>query len=222
MSHFIIVYASHEGQTQKVAHHVARQVENLGHTARLINVGDAEKDADAGDFDAAVIAGDLDSSERAAALAQFVQDHKPALEAAPCALLSVRLEAGMKEASGKRAVQDGINTFEEMTSLRPDRTLPVGGAYHDRGHSGMARALHHVWMHLKGITPDPSGHTELTDWQALEAFIREFITDSTKTENKETAAAGEKAPARAARKKSSAAAKSKRPKRSAPRSKNTD
>ncbi len=178
MTHFVIVYASREGQTQKVAHHVAKQVENLGHLARLINVGDDEPDAMVGEFDAAIIAGDLDNADRASALAEFVREHGAALKAVPSALLTVTLEAGAKDKGSRDDVQSDIDTFEAASKLRPDRALAVGGAFHDRGHGGFMRAWRHVWMYFKGITPDPSGHTELTDWPALETFVRDFVANT--------------------------------------------
>lgn len=215
MTHFIVVYASREGQTQKVAHHVASQIEALGHTARLINVGDDEPDALLGEFDAAVLAGNLDSAERASALGEFVKAHKAALAGVPSALLSVTLAAGAADRASRTAAQADLETFEDYCGWRPSRALAVGGAVHDRSHGVLKRALLHVWMHLKGIKPDPSGHTELTDWDALDAFVREFVGEAAGTSAKP-------ATRRSSRGKSARAAKSASPKPRARKSKKPD
>lgn len=207
MSHFAIIYASHEGQTQKVAHHVARQLENLGHTARLVNVGDEDPDALLGSFDAVVVAGDLDSAERASALGEFVKGHKDALRAAPSALLSVTLSAGAPDRESQAAAQADLETFEDYCGWRPNRAIKVGGAVHDRYYGLPRRLFLHVWMNLKGIRPDPSGHTELTDWPALEAFVKDFAAATAGRQGGKKAGRGRSAKPAAPRRGKSRAAK---------------
>ena len=178
MLRFIVAYASLEGQTDKIAHHVARQVERRGHVARLFDVRDAERAADAGDFDAAVIAGSVHMGTHDQALAAFVTQHLEALQSVPSALLSVSLAAASSEASDRQGATEIAKAFQEATGWEAGHTKLVAGAVDDRRYGFVKRAFMHALLNRKGVALDPSGYTEFTDWPALDRFVREFVAEA--------------------------------------------
>jgi len=176
MLRILVVYSSSEGQTEKVAHHIARQIENKGHVARLVSAHQSDDLAVLGDFDAAVVAGGLHMGAHGPALAAFISEHATALNAGPSAFLSVSLSAASDDPAEVAGALEAIKDFEIATGWTPRRTQLVAGAVHDRQLGFFKRFVVHTLMRRKGVELDPSGNTELTKWPALDRFIGEFIT----------------------------------------------
>ena len=72
MLRYLVAYASREGQTEKVAHHVARRLEDDGQLVRLIDIKTHETEAGADDCDAMLIAGSIHLGQFDTDLADFV------------------------------------------------------------------------------------------------------------------------------------------------------
>src|SRR5690606_9112113 len=97
MLRFLIAYASREGQTDKIAHHIAHRLENDGALIRLIDLKARETEAGADDYDAMIIAGSVHVGRFDPALSSFVMRHGEALRRCPSAFLPVRLSAASHE-----------------------------------------------------------------------------------------------------------------------------
>ena len=177
MQRFVVAFASQAGQTEKIAHHVARTLENAGQIARLIDVGSEDDISDVGECDAAIIAGPMRMGMHGPALAAFVAENREMLNAVPSAFLSVSLSAASPDPRERHEAEDRAVLFEEETGWRPDHTRIIGGAVHDRAHNPIIRFILHAILRRKGVTLDPSGNTEFTDWAALDRFVLEFMRD---------------------------------------------
>ena len=178
MFRFIVAYASLEGQTEKIAHHVARQIENHGHVARLFNTRDAKFEADTGEFDAAIVAGSLHMGDYEPELTEFVATHAETLNRVPGSFLSVSLSPASADPDDRHDADTRAAQFIQTTGWKPGRTEQVGGAVHERGYGFFKRLLVHAALRRKGVTLDESGNTEFTDWPALDQFVRAFVTEA--------------------------------------------
>jgi len=174
MSRVLVAFASREGQTEKIAHHVARRLEDAGHSARLIDLNANETDAGADDCDAAILAGSLHRSHHDAALADFIMRHAPSLRRVPSMFLSVSLTAASHDPAELTALDEIVQTFLYEVGWQPDRIDCVAGAVLDRMLNPIERmVLHHI-VDAHGVQRHPSGSTELTDWEKLDQAVTEF------------------------------------------------
>lgn len=174
MLRYLVAYASREGHTEKVAHHVARRLEDDGQLVRLIDVKTHETEAGADDCDAMVIAGSVHIGQFDTELANFVMRHGEALRRCPSAFLPVSLSAASHEQSERNAIDEIARRFVAEHGWAPDVIYHVAGAVHDRQLNSIERAVLHAIVDSKGVERDPSGDTELTDWAALDGFVRSF------------------------------------------------
>lgn len=174
MRRVLIAFASREGQTEKIAHHIARRLEDSGHLARLIDLKARESEAGADDCDAAIIAGAIHRGRHEQALARFIMRHAPALRRGPSAFLSVSLSAGSQNRADLQAVDEVVQGFLYELGWHPDRVEHVAGAVReplaDRATAGLG-------MLGFGLVPEPTRETELTDWAKLDEFIASFATE---------------------------------------------
>jgi len=179
MRRVLVGFASHQGQTEKIAHHLARQLEDRGLAVRLVDmIGAAragESDAGADDCDAAILAGSLHLGRYDAALASFLMRHGPAIGRGPSAFVTVSLSAASEDETERRAVEEIAQRFLYETGWLPEHVLHAAGAIHDRRMNPVERFALHAIADAHGLDRHPSGDTELTDWAALDRFARDFV-----------------------------------------------
>lgn len=174
MLRYLVAYASREGQTEKVAHHVARRLEDDGQLVRLIDIKAHETEAGADECDAMLIAGSIHLGQFDTDLADFVMRHGEALRRCPSAFLPVSLSAASHEQSERNAVDEIARRFVAEHGWAPDVIYHVAGAIHDRELNYAERTVLHAIAEMKGVERDSSGNTEFTDWSALDEFVRSF------------------------------------------------
>ena len=127
----IIAYASREGQTDKIAHHVAHRLEDDGALVRLIDLKAHETEAGADDCDAMIIAGSVHIGQFDPELSSFVMRHGEALRRCPSAFLPVSLSAASHEESERSAIDEIAQRFVAEHGWKPDVVYHVAGAVHD-------------------------------------------------------------------------------------------
>jgi menaquinone-dependent protoporphyrinogen oxidase len=175
MHRILVAFASREGQTDHIAHHIARQIENNKLLTRLVDVRAGETEAGADDCDAAIVAGSVHRGHYDPALASFVMRHAPALRRVPSAFLSISLSAVSLEPTERAAVDEIAQRFLAEVGWAPETVLHVAGAVHDRSLNVMERFVLHTILRQHEVEPRPTGDTELTDWPAIDAFVRRFL-----------------------------------------------
>lgn len=174
MPRYLIAYASREGQTEKIAHHIAHRLENDGALVRLIDLKAHETEAGADDCDAMIIAGSVHIGQFDPELSSFVMRHGEALRRCPSAFLPVSLSAASHEESERSAIDEIAQRFVAEHGWKPDVVYHVAGAIHDRQLNPIERVILHAIADSKGVERHSSGDTELTDWRGLDQFVREF------------------------------------------------
>ena len=175
MRRILIAFASTEGQTEKIAHHLARRFEDRGSSVRLVDCRESDGVAIEGEFDAVLLAGSLHVGTYQRELLDFARSHRDMCAGAPFGFVSVSLSAAGDDAAERTAVAQATDAFMEAAAIRPDRVHHAAGAVHDPELGLVKRLALHAILAAKGVTPDPSGHTEFTDWGALDAFADEFL-----------------------------------------------
>ncbi|MDA0339641.1 MAG: protoporphyrinogen oxidase, partial [Proteobacteria bacterium] len=90
MAHVLVIYASTEGQTVKIATYVADRCGQAGNATHIRQASDLTP---LPAFDAVVLAGSLHLGKHQPALVDFVVEHREQLAAVPSLFLSVSLSA---------------------------------------------------------------------------------------------------------------------------------
>lgn len=174
MARVLVAVASKEGQSEHIAHHVARKLEDKGHITRLINLSGGDAEAGADDYDASIIAGSIHRGAFAPELESFLMRHGPAIRSHPSAFLTVSLSAASHDADERAGLGEIADRFLFEAGWQPDFVEHVAGAVHDRQLNLIERTVLHAIMRQHDSDPDPSGSTEFTDWKRLDRFVAEF------------------------------------------------
>ena len=182
MDPILVLYATREGQTRKIAEHVADALRSRGLTADVHDV--AETQPQLAEYGAAVLAASLHAGKHEREFVRFVKEHREQLERMPAAFLSVSLaEAGAEDArrtpearaEAARQVQETLDRFYEQTGWRPTATLPVAGALLYTKYGFLIRFIMKQISKKEGGSTDTTHDHEYTDWSALDRFVDALV-----------------------------------------------
>jgi menaquinone-dependent protoporphyrinogen oxidase len=186
MKTLIVLYATREGQTRRIAEGLAERLRTRGLAIDVMGVAHLPDDFDLSRYDAAVIAASVHVGKHESAMVTFVKEHRGRLELMPSMFLSVSLsEAGAEDASApleKRTsaaadVRSMIDTFLIETGWSPSHVHSVAGALRYRQYGPLLRLIMRFIAKRAGATTDTSRDHEFTDWQAVDRFAAEIAAD---------------------------------------------
>ena len=168
-----ILYATREGQTQRIAARIADDLRLRGVEGDLLDNR---------------VAGPIDWSRYHAGhhepeMIALVKAHRSELERLGASFISVTLsEAGVEDprrtdAVRRQAMADVrqmLDVFVAETGWRPARMFPVAGALTYSKYNIFVRFIMKRIARKQGAPTDTSRDYEFTDWQAVDGFAREF------------------------------------------------
>jgi menaquinone-dependent protoporphyrinogen oxidase len=173
----LLLYATTEGQTQKVAKFVADHLARSGHQTQLVNAIDATAATDPRQFDAVIIAASVHEGCYQTAAIHYVKEHLAAIDARPNAFLSVSLAAAADDDEDFEALKDCVARFTHQTGWAPTYIHHVAGAFRYTSYNFLKRWAMKYIAYRKGGPMDTSRDHELTDWadlvQSVETFLEE-------------------------------------------------
>jgi len=188
MKPILVLFATREGQTRRIAEHVAELIRMRGREAHALDVGSLPAPPpEVGSYAAAVLASSVHAGEHEREMVRFVKTHRGELERMPAAFISVSLtEAGAEDparTSAQRAeasikVGQMIQKFFDDTGWHPSHVKPVAGALLYTQYGRVLRfIIKRIVSHQGGPTDttDTTRDHEYTDWPSLARFVDEFM-----------------------------------------------
>jgi menaquinone-dependent protoporphyrinogen oxidase len=177
MANVLIVYATKEGQTEKIARHIADTVQRAGHDVMLVDVAHEPAPADLAPFDAILVGAPLHGTYPRCIL-RFVRAHRALLEQKQAAFFSVGLAVASRTSDGRAQTLAVVDHFVQSTGWRPARVELIAGALPYSKYNFLVKfVMRRISAHEGGDT-DTSRDYEYTDWPAVERFARELVSPS--------------------------------------------
>jgi menaquinone-dependent protoporphyrinogen oxidase len=169
----LIVYATTEGQTRKIARHVLDALAGAGHAAELIAAEEAGGLDPAG-FDAAVVAGSVHGGRFQKELVDWARAEARRLSEVPTLFLPVSLTAAGKDAQEWEGLRGCVARFAAETGWTPARVEHVAGAFRFSEYDFFKSWAMRWIAAQRDETVRPGEDREYTDWAALEAVLRDW------------------------------------------------
>ena len=179
-----IVYATREGQTRRIAEHIASQLRASHVDVDVFDVNVLVSPIDWSRYATACVAASVHAGHHEREMIAFVTRNRDELAHLEAIFLSVTLsEAGAEDPQApperrSQAAADAqrmIDVFTEETGWRPARALPVAGALAYSRYNFIIRFVMKRIARKNGAPTDTSRDYELTDWAALDRFVGETI-----------------------------------------------
>lgn len=169
MPRVLLLYATVEGQTARIAERIARTLRDKGHSVEMLPADAARPDLDPAAYDAVMVGASIHYGHHPAYLRKLIRRHRDALAARPCAFFSVSLSAGGPNPKPE-AAQRYLDKFTRKTGWQPQLTASFAGALKYSVYGPIKRRVMIVFVGLGGGNTDTSQDYEYTDWDAVDRF----------------------------------------------------
>lgn len=168
----LILYATVEGQTGKIAGFAEEVVSKLGHEPVLVDT-DGPADLDLDGVDAAILAAPVHQRRHPRNFEALLEAYSGELNRIRTLLLSVSLSAAFPE--GRDEANDYVVEMKMRTGMKPDAESLVAGAVRTGQYDYFAmQVVRHVVFRNRDFDPTTGEH-EFTDWAELSSTIEAFL-----------------------------------------------
>lgn len=171
----LVIYATCEGQTERIAMRIAEQLSGENIPTDTYNVTQLPADEIAIDaYDAVVLGSSLHYGQHDPRIAWIIATHRELLSDIPSALFSVSL-ATLGEQAKERSEEDWV-AGEFLRELRYDPPLRASfaGALRYSRYGWLKRHMMHRLVAKVGHPTVMDHDYEYTDWPAVDRFARRF------------------------------------------------
>jgi menaquinone-dependent protoporphyrinogen oxidase len=173
--HVLIVYGSKEGQTAKIAGHIAQIIRNRGLEVSTYSGREIPADFTTGAFDAAIVGGSIHIGKYPAYLREFVTQHRDWLNRVPSAFFTVCMAVQSHNAAEREAAGNFGKRFIETTQWNPTLIETFAGAVKYTQYNFITRFIMKRITQREGGSTDTSRDHEYTDWDAVARFTNRFL-----------------------------------------------
>lgn len=174
MVKILIAYDTTEGQTRKVAQHVADAIARSGREVELIDIRRPPTGFTVDEYDAIVIGASIHLGKHSRQLAQFVGRHIARLNAVPSGFFSVSLSAAGSEKERADASRF-VDEFLSQSGWSPAIKATCAGGLRYREYNFLKRWMMKKIARSGGKDTDTSKNYEYTDWNAVDQFVSGFL-----------------------------------------------
>ena len=172
----LIIYASIEGQTAKIAHQIETELSDAGHKVSMVDAQGTD-DLPLTEVDKVILAASVHERRHPKLFEALLIAQQEQLRKLDTLLISVSLSAAFPE--GLEEAGDYVTELKMRTGLKPTAELLVAGAIRSGHYDYFAtQVLRHVVMRDRDYDPTSEEH-EFTDWTALSTAVNAFMADET-------------------------------------------
>ena len=175
MGSILVVYATREGQTRKVAERIATVLRGSGHVVELVDAERPPPTLRVERYQAVFIGSPVRAKGYLRSVVRFVQEHRSALQQLPTCFFSVGLALLSKVSDGRAQTLEIVEKFVVETGWRPHQVELVAGALPYSKYNFLVRFVMRRIARKEGGDTDTSRDYEYTDWPGVDRFATAFI-----------------------------------------------
>jgi len=178
MLNILIVYATREGQTEKIARRLAMVLRERGDAPELVDSDHPDRTLDLEHFHGVLVCAPIHAGGYPHSLVRFAKQHRAFLERGPSAFVSVGLAIASRTTDGRAETLPIVEKFVKQTGWRPGRVELVAGALPYSKYNFLIRYIMRRIAAKEGGDVDTSRDYEYTDWSAVDRFASQFAADA--------------------------------------------
>jgi len=179
MHRLLLIYASQEGQTEKIAAQVAAEAARVDIDAQVFAIEQCPADLDPGAFDAVIIGGSIHRGNFPRVLRDLLIRHHERLNLIPSAFFSVSLGAASEHPEERAEIRRLTEDFVSGTGWRPVEIRTFAGALRYSKYNWLIRWIMRRIAKKEGGGTDTRRDYEYTDWGAVRSFASRFLASAT-------------------------------------------
>jgi menaquinone-dependent protoporphyrinogen oxidase len=177
MAAVLVVYATRDGQTRKIAERIANVLRVRRHVVELLDAARAPRDVDLSRFQAVFIGSSVHAGGYLRPVVRFVQSHRAELERLPTLFFSVGLAILSILNDGRAQTMRLVDRLIAETGWHPRRIELVAGALPYTRYNFLIRFVMRRIARKEGMDTNTSRDYEYTDWAAIDRFAVNFVDE---------------------------------------------
>ncbi len=170
----LIVYGTTEGHTAAIAQRMASAMQAGGHEVDVRDSSEVRKSTIDEPYDGVLVGGSVHRGDHQTSVRDFVRGNLVLLERVPSAFFSVSLAAVDSDGDAQAEMQATMDKFARESGWQPSRVEPIAGALVYSQYNFFMRHVMKMISKQHGQPTDTSQDYDFTDWDAVEAFARDF------------------------------------------------
>ena len=171
----LILYGTTEGQTGKIASHIADIIGSKGHEVMLQCGEQLPADFTLNSFNAAIIGGSIHMGKYQPYVIKFVRDHRDWLNSVPSAFFTVCMGVNSRHAKDRASARHYSVEFMEQSNWQPRLTETFSGAVKYTQYNFITRFIMKMISKRAGGSTDTRRDHEYTDWDEVTRFAEQCI-----------------------------------------------
>lgn len=172
----LVIYATDEGQTEKITLRIMKQLAAKQFPADRHNIAIDPEDPIALDaYDAVIVGSPVHYSHYDARLAHYLKSFQTPLKEIPSAFFSVSLGILSDESCEQEEVRKITDAYLAETGWQPAVKVHFGGALAYSKYSWLKRRLMQFVVRKGGGPTDTRYDYEFTDWEQVDQFVDRFV-----------------------------------------------
>ncbi len=182
MKTHLVLYASHDGQTARIAKAIAEEISAFGLDVRLENLSSLAPDFDPSPYSSFLIAAPIRYGYHLPAAREFIDKHSSLLNNTPSGFLSVNLTARKPEKQEPMTNRYMVK-FLNKSSWKPGYLGVTAGSLLYSRYNFFDRIMIQLIMKITKGSTDASKDIEYTDWNKVKAFAQGYVEYLNKDES---------------------------------------
>lgn len=170
----LILYATTEGQTRKIAEFIADKLKAAGDDVTLLDAADTKRTPDPAGYDIAILAASIHIGRYQSSIVHAARDHHERLNRMSSLFVSVSLAAAGTDPDDLAGIAECAAKFQAETGWREAQVLHVAGAFrfteYDFFKSWAMRSI----ARSKHVSVKAGEDLELTNWDKLAREVHDF------------------------------------------------
>jgi menaquinone-dependent protoporphyrinogen oxidase len=173
----LIIFGTVEGQTEKVAKHMASIIRNKGHHVTIKLSDQLTDNFKVHSFDGAIIGGSIHMGKYPASIKQFITSHIVWLNNRPSAFFTICMGINSQNEKSREEAKHYGEDFIKRLNWNPNTIGTFAGAVKYTQYNFVTRFIMKLISKWEGGSTDTSRDHEYTDWESVSHFTEKFIAE---------------------------------------------
>ncbi|MFZ4813164.1 MAG: flavodoxin domain-containing protein [Phototrophicaceae bacterium] len=173
----LILYASSEGQSAKIARYLRDYLREHRHEADMESLDEIAPEVHLADYDGIILGASIHFGKHQQEAAYFVSVYKGLLQLKPTGFYSVSMTASHLEIEERRRLaEEYVAAFAEETGWFPTEVALFAGALQYDDYDAVKKRVVRWVASVNELATDMQHNYEYTDWEEVELFAQRYLT----------------------------------------------
>jgi menaquinone-dependent protoporphyrinogen oxidase len=174
MKRIAVLYGTTEGQTAKIAQHIAELGRRRGHRIDVRHIAELEDDFDPRRFDGVIVGASIHEGHHQRYVVRWVSRHAAALSSVPNSAFTVCLAIRSAYPKERDEALAYSRLYAERAGWKPTVSAVFAGALRYTQYNWLVRMLVKQIARHEGGSTETAHDTEYTDWAEVDRFANEL------------------------------------------------